>query len=161
MKESKTGRWAQALGFLGVIASLLFVAYELKQSRDIATADVYLATLQLEMEAYGFLFAEDTIRPVVDKLYTDEELLPGERRLLLEFTDMWTSLSDAVHFQYQLGLVPEEVWEAERAHLTDLLAVQCYSEFFQQWGNRNRASFVADIADILEAAPRHEGCFDG
>jgi hypothetical protein len=159
MNESTTGRWAQALGFLGVIASLLFVAYELKQSRDIATAEVYLATMQLEMEGYGFLFTAEMMRPVVDKMYTDEKLLPDERKLLLEFTDMWVSLSDTVHFQYQLGLVTKEVWEAERARIAALLAVQCYSEFFQQWGNRSRASFVADIGDLLAAAPKHENCF--
>ena len=159
MNESKAGRWTQVLGFLGVIASLLFVAYELKQSRDIATAEVHLATMQLETEALSFLFTAEMMRPIVDKSYSDEELLPGERRLLLEYTDMWMDISDTIHFQYQLGLVTEEVWEAERAQIAALLAFQCYSEYFQRWGDRVRASFVADIADLLAAAPEHEDCF--
>lgn len=32
---------ARLLGVLGVIGSLVFVGYEIKQSRDIALADVY------------------------------------------------------------------------------------------------------------------------
>ena len=38
--ESK-GRWAKIAGFLGVIASLLVVADEIKQPSDIAIAEVY------------------------------------------------------------------------------------------------------------------------
>ena len=159
MTEGKTGRWAQVLGFLGVIASLLFVAYELKQSRDIATAELYLATKQLEMESMGFLFTAEMMRPIADRMYANEALSPGERRLLMEYTDMWMELSDTIHFQYQLGLVTEEVWEAERAQIADLLGVPCYSEFFRRWGDRTRASFVADIDDLLAAAPVHEDCF--
>ena len=41
MKIIRTDVIAQLLGILGVIASLLFVGFEIKQSRDIAIADIY------------------------------------------------------------------------------------------------------------------------
>ena len=159
MSESRNLGWQQALGFIGVIVSLLFVAYELKQARDIATAEMYLATAQLEFEATSLMLTPQMVRPAIDKLASGDALLPGERVILHEFADAWMTISDAIHFQYQMGLVTNEVWEAERAQIRDLLAIECFSERTQHWGDRDRPSFVDDIADLIAAAPSHENCF--
>ena len=149
---------AQLLGMLGVTASLLFVGFEIKQSRDIATAELYLAQAELEMEAGSLLYSPEMLRPVVDKMYSGEKLSPGEQRLLIEYTETWMGMVDTTHFQYQLGLVPDEVWAARREQIRALLEVPCYSEYFGGWGGRVRASFVADIADLIAAAPKQEEC---
>ena len=160
MSESRTLSWQQALGFIGVIVSLLFVAYELKQSRDIATAEMYLNTKQLEFEALSLMLTPEMVRPVINKLASGEELLPRERVILHEFSDVWLDISDSIHFQYQMGLVTREVWEAERAQIRDLLKIECFSERTLHWGDRNRASFLDDIADLIAVAPSHEDCFE-
>jgi hypothetical protein len=56
-------------------------------------------------------------------------------------------------------LVTREVWAAEKAQIRDLLAIECFSERTQHWGDRNRASFFNDIAG-LTAAPVHNDCFE-
>ena len=50
---------AQALGVPGICASLLFVGYEIKQSKDIAIADIYQqrATMWKDIEM-GFYSPE-------------------------------------------------------------------------------------------------------
>lgn len=159
MSESRTLGWQQALGFIGVIVSLLFVAYELKQSRDIAIAEMYLATTQLEFEALSLMLTPQMLRPALDKFGSGDALLPGERAILHQFSDVWLTISDVIHFQYQMGLVTKEVWEAERAQIRALLAIECFSERTQHWGDRDRPSFADDIADLIAAAPSDEDCF--
>ncbi len=159
MSESRTLGWQQALGFIGVIVSLLFVAYELKQARDIATAEMYLATAQLDFEATSLMLTPQMVRPIIDKVASGEALLPSERAILHDFADTWMTISDSTHFQYQMGLVTKEVWEAERAQIRDLLKIECFSERTQYWGDRNRTSFVDGIAVLIAAAPSHENCF--
>ena len=131
MESRKLNYWLQIIGMLGVIASLIFVGLELRQSQEIAIAAQYQARLdsnlnqinsQMESEAVMNLTGKGVRRYIessdiipeaqkawLDKL-TDEELA-------IQIYMSYASLKsyDNIYFQYKAGFLDEDSWDALRS----------------------------------------------
>ena len=106
MDSAKLNDWLQVIGMFGVLAGLVFVGLELRQSHKIALAAQYHARAESTQAIYlahlesGFDYATVSI-PMT-------ELSPTElnaRRATVQW--LWTQL-DNLHFQYQAGFLTEE-----------------------------------------------------
>lgn len=152
MSSYKSGRWAQAAGFLGVTASLLFVAYELKQSRDIAVAEIYQQKTAMLMS--------------MNSSYVDpSELLDAYVKLAkspdaLEIRDLWLLEGDLSvqfgyyennHFQYQIGMISEEQMDTIRSMIASSFVENYVRDFWIVSSRRGswRKSFVTEVDKIL------------
>lgn len=151
MNSNKYKWLGQLLATLGVVISLSLVAFELKQGREVAMAQIYqertaivsnqiLETMGIEafQQARNNRFAKRPLSELEQWLLDDDQLLS-----LLYF--------DNTHYQYTLGLIPEEEWlvvldavKNEARHIVDdghLLAGWEESKF----------GFRASFADIVSA----------
>ena len=108
--------WIQLLGMLGVLGGLVFVGLEMQQSQTIAIAGQIQARNQASMDfALTLLSAEDRISREVNAMGImpdiDPETLTPEQLEVRALIMRWQrdSLQNAFQ-QYQLGLLPEDVW---------------------------------------------------
>ncbi len=120
MKKVNIDTWIQLLGMLGVLAGLLFVGLEMRQSQTIAVAGQTQARNQAQLDfQLAVLTAEERLSrrilgmgalPMLDPTMLTQEENEARRHIV-----NWriTSLQNAFQ-QYQLGLIPEDVWEQVR-----------------------------------------------
>jgi hypothetical protein len=123
MKTNLLDDWLQIVGMVAIVASLVFVGMQLKQSQDIAIAAQYQAR---------FLESDPGMRVVGTDLLTAiqrGEDIPAEvktwasnqpvEELAFRAIGAFISLKsyDNLYFQYQSGFLSEEAWDAVRVQL--------------------------------------------
>ena len=125
--------WIQLLGMLGVLGGLVFVGLEMQQSQTIAIAAQIQARNQANMDfALTLLSAEDRVSREVNAMGRmpdiDPETLTREQLEVRDLIMRWQreSLQNAFQ-QYQLGLLPEDVWEQVKGRIL-LRLESCFTE---------------------------------
>ena len=150
MDSAKLNDWLQVIGVFGVIAGLVFVGLQLKQTQEIALAaqqharaetmqNFWLAALES-----GFDFS--TLNMPIAELTEDEF---NARWAISNW--MWTGLENH-HFQYGEGFVSEESWQAIKNIIVYSWSSEVANRAFQERKDRFRPSFV-DFVEQLTKEP--------
>jgi hypothetical protein len=118
MKEVSLDIWIQLLGMISIVASLIFVGLEMRQSQRIALAGQTQERTAMGVANFmGFLEAginlDNVIRSEIETL-SAEEL--GARRINAH--NQWY-IAENDFVQFQNGLMPAETYEAKKTNLTD------------------------------------------
>ena len=135
MKKIKVSfdTWIQLLGMVGVLGGLVFVGLEMQQSQTIAIAAQIQARNQANMDfALTLLSAEDRVSREVNAMGTmpdiNPETLTREQSEVRDLIMRWQRVSLQNAFQqYQLGLLPEDVWEQVKGRIL-LRLESCFTE---------------------------------
>ncbi|MEP5570080.1 MAG: hypothetical protein ABJN62_19725 [Halioglobus sp.] len=143
----------QMLAALGVVLSLAFVAYELKLSRDMARADIYQQRTAMEIDINLASLAPETLRSALQLWGNDHSsMTQSERSVVRTYLTVWLTTTENAHYQFELGLLPEEEWLNQR----DIAASQARRPCFQRiWGNIQgiyRSSFVEAVDPSIAEA---------
>ncbi|HSR88687.1 MAG TPA: hypothetical protein VLL07_07005 [Pontiella sp.] len=133
MKTWTSHDWFEAIGMSALIASLIFVGLQLKQSQEIAIAAQYQARLDAASGHYTAILQSDAgLRVIGSDVLADmlaDETMPPEIKAWaqsqpvedLAFRAVAATLflksHDNVYFQYQSGFLSEEAWNALRKQL--------------------------------------------
>ena len=133
MQTNKLNDWLQIFGMVAIVASLIFVGLQLKQSQDIAIAAQYQARSDSLREQFSaILESEPGMRVIGTDLLADiraSEDMPAEfkawasdqpvEELAFRAIGAYISLKsyDNLYFQYQSGFLAEEAWDAMRVQL--------------------------------------------
>jgi len=137
MNSEKLHDWLQLVGMAAVVASLLFVGLQLKQSQDIAIASQYQARFDSTVEVMGAYLGNSTAMSVIgqdalsviessNKVPADVKNWLAEQpaqelgyRAVRGFLNL--KISDNHYYQYQSGFLSEEAWAAYRTELSQNL----------------------------------------
>ena len=153
MKSLKFSDWIQILGIAGLIASLVFVGFELKLSRQLAIADGYQQRTALSIEVQlSDLEAFDRLAPIYQKLTADQPLSPGEKRYYISTTLPWLSYWENIHFQHQVGLLSDEQWLSSRNSLRNVAQISAFQEWWPEQRNSWRDSFAREVEALIAEA---------
>lgn len=133
MKTNVLNDWLQIVGMVAIVASLVFVGMQLKQSQDIAIAAQYQARSDSLREQFSAILESDPgMRVVGTDLLTAiqrGEDIPAEvktwasnqpvEELAFRAIGAFISLKsyDNLYFQYQSGFLSEEAWDAVQVQL--------------------------------------------
>lgn len=133
MKTGKLNDWLQIIGMAAVVASLIFVGLQLKQSQEIAIAAQYQARLEAASSHYTAVLQSDAgLRVVGADVLADikaNSILPAEFKAWAESQPLeelafrvigatiFLKSHDNVYFQYQAGFLSDEAWSALRMQL--------------------------------------------
>ena len=175
MKTERLQDWIQIAGIVGVIASLIFVGLQLKQSQDIAIAAQYQARLDaasghytailqsepgLRVIGQGIMADIATKREAAPEIYAWAASQPVEE---LAFRVIGAIIllkgHDNVYFQYQAGFLSDEAWVALRKQLKIGLndpstwARSVYEEEPEVWRESYRELIEEILVEIDTAAP--------
>jgi hypothetical protein len=140
MDSAKLNDWMQVVGIFAVVASLIFVGLEMRQSQRIALADYYQAQSSAKMDHFDAML-QAQITPVsgAEQFTTDD----SRARFWSTHWD-WTSLEN-IHYQYQAGFLTDEAWGASERRLQRIFARCNLRMVYDSRMNSFRPSFVAII----------------
>ena len=150
MENDRVSDLLQILGFGGLIASLVFVGLELRQSREIAIADVYQQRAAMLIDVHSITLSSELLYDMYNRLQAGEPLNAGDQILLsTALTPIFTYWENN-HFQYEMGLLSEEQWLSSRNALKAMVQRPEVRAWWQTERNEMRKTFT-DVVDAVMA----------
>jgi uncharacterized protein (UPF0212 family) len=134
---------------VAIILSLVFLALEVKQSNQLAKAEIRQALNVTDMEVYKVQMEEDIIAKALYKINKNLPIDDYEEYQLNEFQKFNFRDFDNSFYQYRIGLFDENVWFAYRRIIKSLL-MQNY--IMIMWGNSNQSfsiEFQDEVSNII------------
>ena len=165
MKISDWKDTAELIGIAAIVASLIFVGLQMKQSQDIAIADQYQERANSAIEYYLAHMAEPAVsdrgRRMIDGGYYDaypadvQEYISEQapEAIALAYLRFRTSmnLQDNNYFQYESGFMTEEAWQAQLNRFRKVFSNRLFAETYKMEREEYRKSFQELCDDILLA----------
>jgi len=159
MNWDAIGAIAELLGAIGVIASLVYLATQIRQSREqlsqntrAVRANTYQESLLLRDNALlPVAFDSATARLVLRGFAGQEELDAEEAlRFNLWMTTVMSNIENT-HYQLRVGFLEEERWDVHRHRMRELLTSPGGADWWRTSAFRRGASseFVALVEEIL------------
>lgn len=150
MNNETVSNWLQIMGFAGLIASLVFVGLELRQSREIAIADVYQQRAAMLIDVHTISLTSELLFNAYNKAMTGEPLTAGDQILMSTgLTPLFTYWENN-HFQYQVGLLSEEHWIASLHAMSAVLVRPDVQAWWKTERLEMRESFATVVDDLIE-----------
>ena len=103
---SKYSELFQIIGVIGLIASLIFVGLELRQSQRIALAEQHVERTKVFTEVINTATNNGIAYFYSDHDYDKNELFTHN------FWHMFWNVSETDYLKYRLGLMDEGIWQA-------------------------------------------------
>jgi hypothetical protein len=142
---------AELVGIAAIVASLLFVALQLKQSHEIALATQFQARAEATQNLHLTAIEADwlPVRPLRNRISNDMSA-----RDINVFLWLWIQY-DNHYYQYQAGFLDESSWQAQFQNVRELYSF-CDARFVYEWRKKGLRSEFVELIESLEvpcAAP--------
>ena len=151
VNTSKLRDWLEVIGLFSVVASLIFVGLQMRQTQKIALAnhyeeraDVQFGQLESNMENGYSILAFEPGSPVNVFTKMTSEDINYAYNLTLHFL---YSL-DNNHFQYEAGFLPEEHWRGQVLGARALYS-RCDARWI--WANYRRENSRQSFVEFMES----------
>ena len=134
---------------VAIILSLMFLALEVKQSNQLAKAEIRQALNVTDMEVYKVQMEEDIIAKALYKINKNLPIDDYEEYQLNEFQKFNFRDFDNSFYQYRIGLFDENVWFAYRRIIKSLLTE---NYIMLMWRNSNQSfsiEFQHEVSNII------------
>ena len=154
---------AELVGIAAIVASLVFVGLQLKQSQEIAIADQYQNRSDAALEFYTAMTQSDETvafyaKGIVKHLESgaaEESLVSlyeeeGAKQLAVRMLVFRSNITvfDNYHFQFEKGFMTDHAWQAFRDRLKNLLSGSGHAAFYRGMRTGLRPSF-RDVCDEI------------
>ena len=153
MNPQKLKDWLEVLGIFGIIASLVFVGLEMRQSQEIALSAAYQARSDSSMEIRMAAVGAEALQSANGKFRQGQhfaDLSPEELSAVLGLMAGNMIYLENMHYQYVNGFISEEHWQTNRAELQAVLSRNA------EWRRNElencrfyRESFCSEIKDAI------------
>ena len=149
MKKVSIDVWIQLVGMLSVLAGLVFVGLEMRQAQYIAIAgqQQQRAIMQGELNYSITEQGEDIGEIILNQNYS--ELSDNQKKLKRNIAWWQWNRIENDFYQYSLGLMPTEKWEAQLGSLGRWKNV-CEARDIYDF---RYSFFEADLKQLLDDAP--------
>jgi len=146
LNSARLNDWMQVVGIFALVASLIFVGYQIKQAEEIAESDTYQARAATSIDFNAMRASSPEYISAMAKIYAGKfEELTGEEEVALEyFFAGEMTMFENLHFQYVRGYLPREHWEKNLAELECVLSLQYYRETIEFMEFRKSFQAVVD-----------------
>lgn len=114
MNREKRKDALEFVGFVAIVASLIFLALEIRQARDAVLGTTYLARASAQ-EEWGKYIAESEYAVEVIVRYGESdisELSAVDQSRLFSLVEAAFHRMDGIYYQYELGLLTDEYYES-------------------------------------------------
>ena len=141
MDSAKLNDWMQVIGIFALVASLIFVGLQMKQTQEIALAAQYQSRAQTTVDFFltrieGDLISESYLARI------GQDTTPREIRHRHNVSQIQWTIMDNNHFQYQQGFLTDETWQGHESLIRGMYA-DCEGRWSFEWRKpAMRASFV-------------------
>ena len=143
--------WKDAIELVGigaVVASLIFVGLQMRQTHEIALATLYQMRSDAARELRIALVDPTMYEESASKARSGQELDEDDVNRLIMMNSAMFNHFENTHYLFQLGFIPAEHWDSDKRQLARLLARGYRRDAWQAMRGTFRDSFVAEI-DVL------------
>ena len=141
---------AELVGIAAIIAGLVFVGLELRQSRQIAIADIYQQRSAMVIEIHAARLSSEPLAAALNKLSAGDDVTPWEQNLVNTGHYLFLTYWENIHFQHQSGMIADEQWRAsQRAMARYLNNTPGAVEFWNATKPVMRDSFAETVDQAL------------
>lgn len=153
MNWDAVGAVAESLGAFGVIASVLYLAYEVRSNTRTMRADAGTRA-QMEWAHFNFAWSEHRDRDAMARVFDPDQTLAEfseSERIALTFTlRSFAQQVEAQFFQYESGLLNAEVWTAHLKAFAGLTQFPAAAEWWS--GERTLPLYTKSFIDCVAGA---------
>ena len=147
---------AEIVGAGGVIASLIYLAIQIRQHTRMAMAETRQAIAESTEKLGDDLINNGDMAEILVKHLSGGELNAVEKLRLQArcYRDMqhWEN----IHYQFNEGFVAEDQWLGFRKNLATLLVIDVYRDFWEHEASHYSDAFQAEVASILDQSGSNE-----
>ena len=144
MNYSKLKDSAELIGIAAIVASLIFVGLQMKQSQEISIATQYHARAETVMNYHLAGIESDWLGVPPLRRHITEEMAARNINGILW---LWIAM-DNHYYQYQAGFLDEDSWQGQLYTIREMYA-QCPVRFIWDWRKRGlRSQFVSLVESI-------------
>ena len=158
---SKINEWLQVVGMFGVIASLIFVGLQMKQTQQIALSNTYQTRTAATVESLIAAISSPEFLSASAKVYANksDELTMQEAVAWEYFLGADMTLFENNHQQYEMGFLSEEHWQRNVAELKCKFELPLNRQMMENWFCREL--FMIVIEEIIDQVSENRtGCWD-
>lgn len=153
MKSRNLQSWIEILGIFAVVASLIFVGMEMRQSHEISLSQAYQSRVASVVEWNSAFAANPAALSAYRKSADGEtdEITTAEHDALRSTMLGLFHLFDNAHLQYEMGFVSEDFWAMTRENLKRQMTNPFANlVFIQKANDLARPSFQDVVLSINE-----------
>jgi len=124
MDSAKLNDWMQVVGIFALVASLIFVGLQMKQSHEIALSEAFQARTDTSVE-FAIATADSPlfVSAMSKGISTNSEpLTVAENFAALRYAQAFLLLAENFHFQYVNGFISEQRWNGGMKTLESMLS---------------------------------------
>ena len=149
MTISDLGSIGEFIGSIAVLVTLVYLAYQIRQSRALLLSNAYQARTDA-VTSISLAMAQDaSLTNLLDRANSGEDLSDDEQLRCAAFVGIAFRNFENNHFQHQLGLLTEEHFEASEVALRGIFTSMPI--YLQEWSVQKiqyRKSYV-ELVDSL------------
>lgn len=142
---------AEIVGIAAIVASLIFVGMQMKQSQAIAISTAYQARVAAGMEMNAAMAANERVLTAFNKPQIEglDSLSPEEVWAGQAMTRSLMQAYDNIHYQYESGFLHQESWDLARADMKYVLQLEFVRQYVETRMFMFRSSFKDEVTIIL------------
>ena len=164
MKFKEWNEIAELVGIAAIVASLIFVGLQMKQSQEIAVGTQYQERANAAIENYMSQIQSDQALknwgqrlanaassgsyPIEIKNLIDSAGPESVAFTYLLYRSQMTMM-DNCHFQFEYGFMNEDTWLAMRRRLQNLLSDDVFAAMYRSESWKFRSSFQEETSQLL------------
>jgi len=136
---------------LGVLIGIIAVVFELRQTQTAMNAEASAVRAQMNMNIGDFRINHATHR-IASKVRAGEDISDDEYAILQRLQFNMMRYFENLHYQSELGVLDDEIWNANLHSLSGMCSDAVFSYLFPNWPNeepagRFRSSFVELVSE--------------
>jgi hypothetical protein len=149
MDSTKIKDWLEVVGMFGVIASLIFVAMEMRQSQKIAVANINSQRADTSIQLLSDMAANREFLSAFTKVRSGDEaaLTESEANVANFYFMAFNTRYADIYWQYVNGFVPESRWLAVRAAWKRQLSTD---EIYRSFTESEDSQFSEQVWQVIE-----------
>ena len=154
MTLSDLGNIGDFVGAIGVIASLIYVGFEVRRNTKALRAQAHETVVTGYMESINLISEHAEVMAKCFKSSYEEfrHFSDAEKTIFFGVIFGFFKHFEQIHTQYRQGLIGDDEWGTWSEHIR----MQFHQPGPQWWWKIRRSSFVRPFRDYLENAPRPE-----
>ncbi len=148
---------AELLGALAVLASLLYLAHQIRQNTEVARSASRQGIAEAAMAEASSIVENADLARLLFREISGQPLEDHEDYRVQLFTFRSLRFYENCHYQYRAGMLEDDEWEAFRYNLALLFELKMYNRF---WVGHERQftpvfrEFVESVRGELERTER-------
>lgn len=149
MKDRDWKDFAEIVGIGAIVASLVFVGLQMRQSHEIALVTLYQMRSDAARELRVVGVENDIIVRAYERMETNDGLGFSDIYAIESYNDLMFNHFENSHFLYQRGFLPDEHWRSDLISFTEFLGEPAAREQWESIKHRFRQSYVDAIDEAL------------